>query len=57
MLGTAQTVQCQLMSVSQIMAQEQLTVVDLLKVRSRGGCAAMVVVSPEPSHQQACYPV
>jgi len=32
MLGTAQTVQCQLMSVSQIMAQEQLTVVDLLKV-------------------------
>ena len=26
MLGTAQTVQCQLMSVSQVMAQERLTV-------------------------------
>jgi ATP:corrinoid adenosyltransferase len=38
MLGTAQTVQCQLMSVSQVMAQERLTVVDLLKVRWGQGC-------------------
>jgi hypothetical protein len=56
MLGTAQTVQCQLMSVSQIMAQQQLPVVDLLKVRSRG-CTAMVVVSQGPGHPQACCPV
>lgn len=54
MLGTAQMVQCQLMSVSQIIAQEQLPVVDLLKVRSTGS-AVVVVVSQEPSHPRGCY--